>query len=250
LRRRHCEGAFGASSPLREAPSRTRKTTLHMLSCAGIEPAETIELHTRETIREAIQVMRYEAGLRQRVLAAFHLMPLTPAETEIYIRLRLGKVGWQGDPKIEEAVYGAVFAFTGGVPRRINTLMDRLLLNASLDGRHEIDLAGLQAVTAEILAEQQHGEAAMVTPPLVAAPSPAAAVRQPVAEPDEALRRMEARLAAMQRAYDKLAVSQAVTAPPSAPPPAAPTRWWPRLVLASSALGLVAIGLVLLARHG
>jgi DNA-binding transcriptional LysR family regulator len=27
-----------------------------MLSCAGIEPAETIELHTRETIREAIAI--------------------------------------------------------------------------------------------------------------------------------------------------------------------------------------------------
>jgi len=46
----------GATLLLREAPSRTRKTTLHMLSCAGIEPAETIELHTRETIREAIAI--------------------------------------------------------------------------------------------------------------------------------------------------------------------------------------------------
>lgn len=39
---------------LREAPSRTRETTLGLLSRAGIEPVETIELHTRETIREAI----------------------------------------------------------------------------------------------------------------------------------------------------------------------------------------------------
>ncbi|AQR61801.1 hypothetical protein BZG35_09150 [Brevundimonas sp. LM2] len=39
---------------LREAPSRTRETTLDLLSRAGIEPLETIELHTRETIREAI----------------------------------------------------------------------------------------------------------------------------------------------------------------------------------------------------
>jgi DNA-binding transcriptional LysR family regulator len=46
----------GSTLLLREAPSRTRETSLHMLSCAGIEPAETIELHTRETIREAIAI--------------------------------------------------------------------------------------------------------------------------------------------------------------------------------------------------
>jgi DNA-binding transcriptional LysR family regulator len=61
-----CDHAFAGSSTaplslmtgetllLREAPSRTRETTLHLLSCAGIEPIEIIELHTRETIREAI----------------------------------------------------------------------------------------------------------------------------------------------------------------------------------------------------
>ena len=46
----------GETLLLREAPSRTRETTLHLLSCAGIEPLETIELHTRETIREAIAI--------------------------------------------------------------------------------------------------------------------------------------------------------------------------------------------------
>ena len=46
----------GATLLRREAPSRTRKITLHLLSCAGIEPAEIIELHTRETIREAIAI--------------------------------------------------------------------------------------------------------------------------------------------------------------------------------------------------
>jgi len=39
---------------LREAPSRTRETSLDLLSRACVEPVETIELHTRETIREAI----------------------------------------------------------------------------------------------------------------------------------------------------------------------------------------------------
>lgn len=46
----------GETLLLREAPSRTRETTLHLLSCAGVTPVETIELHTRETIREAIAI--------------------------------------------------------------------------------------------------------------------------------------------------------------------------------------------------
>lgn len=46
----------GETLLLREAPSRTRQTTLHLLSRAGIEPVETIELHTRETIREGIAI--------------------------------------------------------------------------------------------------------------------------------------------------------------------------------------------------
>lgn len=188
--------------------------------------------------------------LRQRVLAAFHLQPLTAAETEIYIRHRLGKVGWHGDPRIDDAVYPAVFAFTGGVPRRINTLMDRLLLNASLDSLHELDLAGVRAVTAEILAEQTIAPA-RTEAPAATAPTPAPLPRRagnPGGEREDSLQQMEARLAAMQRAYDNLAESLATPAAAPVDQVHKPVRWWPRVVLASSALGLLSIGLFLL-RH-
>jgi DNA-binding transcriptional LysR family regulator len=46
----------GETLLLREAPSRTREMTLHLLRCANVEPVETLELHTRETIREAIAI--------------------------------------------------------------------------------------------------------------------------------------------------------------------------------------------------
>jgi len=173
--------------------------------------------------REFRAVMRSPGleQLRQRVLAAYHLKPLTPQETETYIKHRLAKVGWTNDPQIENDVYMGVYQFTAGVPRRINTLMDRLLLNASLDDSHVLSFAGLRAITSEIATEQEADKAveeepdnppalASVAAQLGAQPQQAAttsAGAQPVA-PDQAaiveIRKLEAKLAAMQRAFDNL----------------------------------------------
>ena len=185
--------------------------------------------------------------LRQRVTASYHLKPLTAAETEIYIRHRLGKVGWQGDPRIEPDVYAGVYQFTEGVPRRINTLMDRLLLNASLDGAHELNYSGLRGVTAEIGAEQSGGDAPSPVPPS-SAPTESLASSPSSAAVDE-IQRLEARLSAMQRAYDNLAGEMAKPPPPpSASLTPAAARWsWPRLMLATGAFGALLVGgLVLL----
>jgi putative secretion ATPase (PEP-CTERM system associated) len=179
--------------------------------------------------------------LRQRVAASYHLKPLTAAETEIYIRHRLGKVGWHGDPQIEPDVYAGVYQFTEGVPRRINALMDRLLLNASLDGAHELTFSGLRSVTQELSAEQTGSEA---PPPVLPLP-PRAESPAPLLEPaaDE-IHRLEARLAAMQRAYDNLAGEMVKPAPPPLPGADLPdSRWsWPRVMFATGALGAVLVG--------
>lgn len=161
--------------------------------------------------------------LRQRVLAAYHLKPLSPQETETYIKHRLAKVGWTVDPEIENDVYLGVYQFTSGVPRRINTLMDRLLLNASLDESHAITFKNLRQITTEIAAEQDVGKededtvaVKLAAPELPEQVSRAAPVRpgRPTASavaaqvPDEAaiveIRKLEAKLAAMQRAFDNL----------------------------------------------
>lgn len=92
--------------------------------------------------------------LRQRVIAAYHLKPLSISEVRQYIQHRLGIVGWDDDPAIEDEVYDRVFTLTSGVPRRINTLFDRLLLTGFLDDSHEITLDHLETVRAEIEAEQ------------------------------------------------------------------------------------------------
>ncbi len=76
--------------------------------------------------------------LRQRVLASYHLGPLTEAETRRYIEHRLRTVGWQNDPVWEDAGFAAVHRNTGGIPRRINTLCSRVLLFGALEEAHSI----------------------------------------------------------------------------------------------------------------
>jgi len=77
--------------------------------------------------------------LVQRVVAMCHLHPLGAPETGEYIRHRLSAVGWHGDPKIEEEVVTLIHRESRGIARRINTLMDRLLLHAYLEERHVLD---------------------------------------------------------------------------------------------------------------
>jgi len=111
--------------------------------------------------------------LRQRVIAAYNLKPLDIEETRRYIEHRLGLVGWAGDPHISDDAFNGIYAFTEGVPRRINTLCDRLLLYGYLEEIHHIDQAALNSVAQDII-EEQGGpvEDSSATLPPLDAPSP------------------------------------------------------------------------------
>jgi general secretion pathway protein A len=76
--------------------------------------------------------------LRQRVLASYHLGPLSESETRGYIEHRLRLVGWKDDPAWESDTFSAIHRQTGGIPRRINTLCSRVLLLGSLEEAHNI----------------------------------------------------------------------------------------------------------------
>jgi len=71
--------------------------------------------------------------LRQRVLASFHLGPMSDEETRRYIEHRMKTVGWTGNPRWEDDAFAAVYRHTGGTPRRINTLCARVLQFGALD---------------------------------------------------------------------------------------------------------------------
>jgi hypothetical protein len=92
----------------------------------------------------------YMQQLRQRVIASYHLGPIDRDETRAYIEHRLHRVGWKNDPEIEASVFEAIYAATGGVPRRINTLCNRLLLAGYLGEKHKLARADADAVAGEI----------------------------------------------------------------------------------------------------
>lgn len=91
--------------------------------------------------------------LRQRVIASYHLGPLDAQETRAYIEHRLVRVGWNRDPDFEPGAFTAIYGFTAGIPRRINTLCDRLLLGAYLAERHMIAEADVREVIDELREE-------------------------------------------------------------------------------------------------
>lgn len=104
---------------------------------------------------ELRQLMRSASmqQLRQRVIASYHLGPLDSDETRAYIEHRLKQVGWKGDPRFEEGVFGLLHTHTGGIPRRINTLCTRVLLAAFLSEKHSVTAEDVKHVIAEFSEE-------------------------------------------------------------------------------------------------
>jgi len=88
--------------------------------------------------------------LRQRVIASCHLEPMNPEELHAYIEHRLRTVGWEENPKFTEKAYELIHFYSGGVPRRVNTLCGRLLLFGYLEGLHTITAENVEEVAAEL----------------------------------------------------------------------------------------------------
>jgi putative secretion ATPase (PEP-CTERM system associated) len=93
--------------------------------------------------------------LRQRVIASYHLGPMDADETRAYVEHRLATVGWKGDPAFEDGAHAAVFAYSGGIPRKVNTLMDRVLLMGFLEELHTFTADHVNEVIRDISEEFQ-----------------------------------------------------------------------------------------------
>jgi putative secretion ATPase (PEP-CTERM system associated) len=76
--------------------------------------------------------------LRQRVLASYHLGPLSAEETREYVLYRLNAVGWHDDPSFTDGAFAAIHRYTGGIPRRVNRLCSRVLLYGALEEAHAV----------------------------------------------------------------------------------------------------------------
>jgi putative secretion ATPase (PEP-CTERM system associated) len=94
--------------------------------------------------------------LRQRVIATCHLGPMDRAETEAYIVHRLQAVGWRDNPSFSGDAFAAIHQHTGGIPRKINILCDRLLLLGRLDEKHAFSANEVAEVIVELPQESVH----------------------------------------------------------------------------------------------
>lgn len=109
--------------------------------------------------------------LRQRVLASYHLGPLSEAETRLYVEHRLRMVNWTGDPAWDAAAFTALHRHTGGIPRRINTLCSRVLLFGALEEAHSITGDMVEATAEELNRDLGDGSAAPVAGTVIPAPA-------------------------------------------------------------------------------
>lgn len=142
----------------------------------------------QEELRRTLQGPSMEQ-LRQRIIASYHLEPLSEEETREYIEYRLKLVGWDGDPSLDDRLFPEIFSFTGGVPRRINSLCDRLFLYGCIEESHELSLDDLEVVQAEMkreVGQQAEKVPAQDSVPLVADLDPGDPPQQPGAAPGAA----------------------------------------------------------------
>jgi len=87
--------------------------------------------------------------LSQRIVARYHLGPLTRPEVAAYVRHRLEISGAQRQ-LFPAGLMGRVYRLSGGVPRVINVLCDRALLGAYVQGKERVDRATLAKAAREV----------------------------------------------------------------------------------------------------
>ena len=93
--------------------------------------------------------------LRQRITATCHIGPLLLDETQGYIEHRLKCAGATGRPTFDSAAFEAIFNASGGIPRRINLLCDRLLLLGFLGNKASFGVDDVNNVANEIHDESE-----------------------------------------------------------------------------------------------
>lgn len=122
--------------------------------------------------------------LRQRIVASYHLSPLSAEDTEAYIGHRMKAAGYRGDDVFTPEALGAIHRLTGGVPRRINTLCARLLAQAEMNGRFVVDADDAQSSAGEVVDDAQGSAGDVIDHASAKTSPPVAADPEPVPEPD------------------------------------------------------------------
>lgn len=102
--------------------------------------------------REILQRPEMEQ-FRQRVAATCHIGPMDLDETQHYIEHRLKCAGSTGKPSFSAEAFEAIFKASGGIPRRINSVCDRVLLAGFLAGKTHLEQPDVDEVVKEFAQE-------------------------------------------------------------------------------------------------
>lgn len=105
----------------------------------------------------------------QRLSARCYLSPFGRDETVQFVRAQIAASSASPDDLFTPDSWDAIFEATDGVPRLINQLCDRALIQASAENRNRIDRSVLQSAWAEI---QQLPAPWETPPPTTEAPAP------------------------------------------------------------------------------
>lgn len=103
-------------------------------------------------LRQQVQQPALEQ-LAQRIIARYHLGPLSAADCRAYIVHRLAVAGARSAPLFSDAAMRTVHQVSGGVPRRINLVCDRALLAAYSRNQARVSTALVRQAASEIFAD-------------------------------------------------------------------------------------------------
>lgn len=195
----------------------------------GAHPLLQTLLLGQPEFRETIQDHPQLEQLRQRVIAAHHLEAMELAEVQPYIEHRLKCVGWTGNPQFDQRVFTELYEASGGVPRRINQICNRLMMLGAVEQRSRIDGAMLSQVLEELeldgtmqLKKIERKVEQPAPQPVMAAPVQPAAAPVPVdavalAQVQALLAERDVQIAELQQAVIELANEREALAAAPAP---------------------------------
>ncbi len=142
-----------------EAQNLTRRAVEELRMLSNFQFGKQALLQTflvgQPEFREILQHPNMQQ-LRQRVTATCHIGPLDADETKGYIEHRLKCAGGSGRPHFDAGAFQAIYKATGGIPRRVNTVCDRLLLLGFLGSKENLVVEDVDEVVNEMREEAGH----------------------------------------------------------------------------------------------
>ena len=136
-----------------EAQNLTKKVLEEIRLMSGIETHKEkvlrIILAGQPELKDTLDSPKLEQ-LTQRVRLRFHIGPLDRCEMREYIERRLSVAGREKNDLFADDSFEAIYRFSGGVPRLINTLCDTTLLCAFADNIHSVSAEDVMTAAQEL----------------------------------------------------------------------------------------------------